>query len=694
MCDRWTFRALLLTAGLCGAWADAAAQAASDPLPATTSLVANAGAAPPTQSTFDIAGPEDLVVTLADLGQPQALTSLSVAITQGGNLAASYTLSTQTPTVSLKAANGSYTIAVFGVPNANTGAGTFSVCVAPSSTPSNCLLPGAPAPGANVASFAGSISAQSAAANPTLSTTTFTLVVTTSDNYTFNYADLAFPVALSSSNTLQPNPDLGLFAGGTPVTGGLGFSSGTSFSLSPGTYTLLAVAQADATIKAGSYGITVTGAAGTAPLLDVTVPVGQLTASARVSNPALQSLTLTVTDYAFPGALARAAAMLTAGGSKLITTTSGGGAVTSSIGAGTLQLWNFGAAGVTAGTYGVDVAAGATDLMFAAYGVAQSSSNYAYAFATPALSANTAYQAAAVDLQFPSALSALSFAVVHDGMVTLQSGGGPTVSFTPAAAGSAVVLAAASTPSSGAITGNGLFDVNLQTSGNSPQLVFDQTQAVSSTAGFFATRTLNVNAAGNYNATLTDLQFPASFGNLALAVTQGAQIVGKIFGGGTFSFAPTPGAYQLTFIATPQSAQEFGLYAVSVTYAAPSVSLTASAATVTTGSSITLDWTTTNATSCTPSGGGFTGNITPGKGSQTVTVNATTTYTLQCAGPAGSGSASATVTATAAGGGSGSGGGGHGGGGALDSGALALLGVAAAAAARRRWRPAPVRGAD
>jgi hypothetical protein len=683
MCDRWNFAGLLPTLGLFGLWSSAAAQA-PDPLPAATSVTVSAGAAAPTQSTFTVAGPEDLVVTLTDLAQPQALTSLSVAITQGATLAAGYTLSTQTPSTTLKAANGSYTIAVFGVPNASVGAGTFSVCVALSSAPGNCLLPGAPSLGGNVASFAGSISAPSAASDPTLSTSTFTLVVPAPGaSYTFNFADLAFPAALSSSGTLTPNPNLGLFAGSQPVTGGLAFSSGTSFSLSPGTYTLLAVAQADATVKAGSYGITVAGPAGTAPLLDVTVAVGQLGAPASVTNPTLQSLTLSVTDYAFPGALAQASAMLTAGGSKLISTSATGGPVTSSIAAGTLQLWNYAAPGATAGTYGIDVAAGGSDLRLAAYGVAQSSSNYAYAFVTPALTANTAYQGAAVDLQFPSSLSALSFAVVHDGLVVPQSGGSATIGFTPTASRSAVVLVAASTPASGAMTGDGLFDVNVQTAASSPQLVFDQTQAVSSTPDFFTTRTLNVTAAGSYNATLTDLQFPAAFGNLALAVTQGAQIVGKIFGGGTFSFTGTPGTYQLTFVATPQSAQEFGLYAVAVTYAPPIVSLTPSATTVMAGSSVTLDWTTTNATTCTASGGAFTGNITPGTGSQSIAVSATTTYALQCTGPAGTGSASAMVTATPAGGG----GGGGGGGGALDPAALALLGLGAAAAARRRFAP-------
>ncbi len=688
MCNEWSIRGLLLAAGLCGLSSGVAQ--ATNPLPATTSLVASSGAAAPTQSTFTVTGPADLVVTLNDLQTPQALTSLSVAITQGGQLAAGYTLSSQTPTTTLNAANGTYTISVFGVPNASVGAGTFSVCVAPSSTPADCLLPGAPSVGGNVASFAGSISTQSAAENAALSTATFTLVVPSpGGSYTFDYADLTFPVALNSSGALSPNPNLGLFSGGQPVNdvngdAGLGFSSGDSFNLSPGTYTLLAVALASATEIAGSYGITVTGPAGSAPLLNVTVPVGDLNQPASVNNPTQQSLTLSVTDYAFPSALGQASAMLTTGGSKLLSTTSTGGSVTTTVPAGTLQLWNYGAAASSsAGTYGVDVTAGTTDLFVGAYGVAGSSSNYAYAFVTPALTANTAYQASAVDLQFPSILSALSFAVAHDGMVTAQTGGSSTIDFTPAASAAAVVLVSASTPASG----NGLFDVNVETTGNSPQLVFDQTQAVSSTPGFFNTRTVSVGTAGNYNVTLTDLEFPAAFANLALAVTQGSQIFGKIYGTGTFTFAATPGNYLLTFVATPQSPQQFGLYAVSMDYAAPTVSLTSSTTSAAAGSSITLSWTTTNATSCTASGGAFSGSVTPGKGSESVTLSATTTYSLQCTGAAGSATGTVTVNATSS---SSSSSASSGGGGAFGEGEVVLWGLAAVAAARRRWRSAPL----
>jgi Protein of unknown function (DUF4038)/Putative collagen-binding domain of a collagenase len=79
---------------------------------------------------------------------------------------------------------------------------------------------------------------------------------------------------------------------------------------------------------------------------------------------------------------------------------------------------------------------------------------------------------------------------------------------------------------------------------------------------------------------------------------------------------------------------------------APTVSLTPSPAAITAGQSSTLTWTTSNATSCTASGGTFTGTK-PTNGSEQVSPVVTTQYTLACTGPGGSRSRSATVTVTA-----------------------------------------------
>jgi hypothetical protein len=78
---------------------------------------------------------------------------------------------------------------------------------------------------------------------------------------------------------------------------------------------------------------------------------------------------------------------------------------------------------------------------------------------------------------------------------------------------------------------------------------------------------------------------------------------------------------------------------------APTVSLTASSSSVTSGTSSTLSWTTTNATSCVAMDG-WSGTKTT-SGSQSVTVmTGTTTYTLRCTGTGGSTDDSVNITGT------------------------------------------------
>jgi hypothetical protein len=209
--------------------------------------------------------------------------------------------------------------------------------------------------------------------------------------------------------------------------------------------------------------------------------------------------------------------------------------------------------------------------------------------------------------------------------------------------------------------------VNVENPAATPSLVFDKTQAVSLT-DLFDSQTLLLGTSGDFDVTLTDLNFPAAFQDLAVVVSSGGSILGKIFGGGTFTIAATPGSYLLTFVATPAAQQQFGLYAESIAYSAPTVTLSASPTDVVAGGATTLSWTTTDATSCTAAGGTWTGSPATGTGSVSLSVAATTTYTLTCTGPGGSKAQSVTVTATAAPAAH------SGGGGALGSELLVILG--------------------
>jgi hypothetical protein len=629
------------------------------PLPAETRLVGSSGAPAATEDDFTIDTAQDLTVTLTDLQVPAALGSATVAITQGGTLVGSATLAppATTATLNVPGAAGQFVLRVFGAPNSAYSFGTFTVCVAPQNNPSNCI---------QNASIAGNISAASAAADPTVSTLSVNLTVVTAGTYTVAFSDDKFPAALNVA------PNLALFQGSVPVA--LSIPSGTTVALNPGTYTLLSIAQADQTLKAGLYGIAITGPTGVAPLLDVTLPVGQLAAAAQTTNPSAQNLTLKISDFTFPAALASASALVSAGSTSLSTVSSAGAMSSFAAAAGPLQVWSFASAGTDAGTYEVDLTSAAASLLQSPHGVS-SGGSLAFGFSTPSLDAGVNYQANAADFLFPQALQGLQFAVAQGGVILKKAAAAGTLDFTPAA-GPVVLLVNATTPA----TGNGLFDVNVQNPAAATPLIFDQTQTASLT-GLFDSQTIILGTSGDFDVTLTDLDFPAQFQDLALVLSSGGTILGKTFGGGTFSIAATPGNYQLTFVATPASQQHYGLYAVKIDYSAPTVTLSAAPMSVTVGEATTLSWTTTDATSCTGSGGSWTGSAAVGSGSISVSVTATTTYTLSCMGPGGPATQSVTVTAAAAPASH------SGGGGTLDFELLFILGLAWLGSVRGRRSP-------
>jgi hypothetical protein len=252
--------------------------------------------------------------------------------------------------------------------------------------------------------------------------------------------------------------------------------------------------------------------------------------------------------------------------------------------------------------------------------------------------------------------------VAQNGVVLPTSANGD---FT-AAAGPVVILVNVTPPQSG----DGIFGVTVETSGASPQVLLDQTQAV---GAVFSTNVINLGTSGSYSVTLTDLGFPASFQYLAVVVSRGSQVLGKIYTGGTFAFNATPGQYVLTFITTPTttnvmpSLNDYGLYTVQVAPAVPTVTFTAGSSSVTSGQTDQLTWSSENATACTASGAsGWIGNEAT-SGTTAVVISSTVSLTLACTGPGGSASQSLSVTATAAPAAS------SGGGGSLDFGVLAML---------------------
>jgi hypothetical protein len=629
-----------------------AGAAHADVLLDQTNLIGLATVAAPSQNSFTASTAQALTLTLTDFQIPAAFTALQVAVTLGDTLVGSAAIdpSTHVATVAIPAAAGNYTVRVIGTPASAQGAGNFGACVAPAASPTSCIA---------AYGFSGTIQTPATASSPPSSSLETNFTSTVAGTYTVTITDDGFPVALQSVAG-------GISSGSTPVNTTSFTLGANQVTLAAGTsYTLLLAALADANIKAGLFGVHIADPNGAA-VLDRTQPVGTLAPATIVDNTAAQGLSLSLTDYAYPLPLASLGAVITQGSKSLATLTASGSLTNFAAAAGAVNIWQYAMAGAQPGVYSLNLSvyqSGSATSAASLFSTTQvvnpvgSSTATSYAFVQTLPSAGT-YNLAVNDFQFPSAFQSISATVAQNGTVLQQTSSG---NFT-AAAGPVIVLVNVSPPQSG----NGIFGVTVQTSGAAPQILLDQTQAV---GGVFSTQSVNLGNSGGYTVTLADLGFPVNFENLAVVVSQSGKVLGKIFGGGTFDFTGTPGTYVLTFVATPATPQDYGLYTVNVASSAPTITFTAGATSVAAGQPVQLTWSTQNATSCTASGSaGWSGNQ-PISGTSAVVVNASVSLTLTCSGPGGSAAQSLNVSATAAPAKSG------GGGGSLDLGLLAALGA-------------------
>jgi plastocyanin len=627
--------------GLAVCWGAARADVLID----DTSVVGLPTVAAPSQYTFTATATEALTVTLTDFQAPAAFSNLQIAVTQDDTLVGSAIVdSSHAAAVPIAATAGSaYVLYVIGTPATAQGFGSFGACVTRNSdpTPRTCVA---------TYSFSGNIQTPSTPNNTGISTLNTTFTATSTGTYQVTLTDDAFPVALQMVSATMFN--------GSSQVGGV-FTSGapTPVTLTGGiTYTLLVAAQAAANPQAGLYGVHITDPSG-APVFDRSLPVGSLGAATVVTIPSAQALTLTLTDLAYPAALGSLGAAVTSGGSGLGTLTAAGSLSNIMAPAGSIDVWQFAAAGAGPGVYSLNLA-NSTASLYSTNQVVNpgnnpSSGNFAFVVQLPA--AGT-YNLSVSDFQFPGVLQNLSSTIAQNGApLTVSSTGDFTGS-----SGLAVVVVDAQAPASG----SGIFAVTVQTKASPAQILLDQTQAV---GGVFNTRVINYGASGSYEVTLADLGFPTNFQNLAVVLSQGSQVLGKIFGSGTFPVNATPGQYVLTFVATP-GAQNYGLYSINIAAALPTVTFSASAASVPVGQTVQLTWSSQNATACTAGGDpAWTGNEAL-TGTTAVSLAATATLTLTCTGSGGSAKQSVSVSVTAAAPSSS-----HGGGGSMDLALLSLL---------------------
>jgi plastocyanin len=633
-----------------------ASTAHSDVLLDETKLVGLPSVAQPSEFSFTASSAQALTVTLTDFQQPAAFTSLQIAVTLDDAVVGtpvSVNATTHKATVAVPAAAGNYVLHVIGTPaivSPNTqGFGSFGVCVAPAGNPTSCIA---------ADSYSGNIQTPAVVSTAGTSTLNTNFTSTVAGTYTVTLTDDAFPVALQTVSA-------GILQGATPVQVNIPAGTPTQVTLAAGTtYSLLVAAIANTTVQAGLYGIKVADPTG-ATVFNRTLPVGTLPASTIVDNTSAQGLNLVLTDFAYPAALASVGVAITEGSTSLAQLTAPGSLSNFIAPAGSVEIWQYAVAGAQPGVYSVGLSSTSSSAsLFSLTKVVNpaATTGQSYAFAVSLPSAGT-YSLVTSDFQFPSSLQSISATVAQNGTVLPQTSGNFT-----AAAGYVVVVVNAVPPQSG----NGIFGVTVQTSGSSPTIYLDQTQAV---GGVFSANTINFGNSGGYDVTLTDLAFPALFQNLAVVLSRGSQVLGKIYGGGTFSVAGTPGLpYVLTFVATPNSTgaastQNYGLYSIRMASSPPTVVFTAASSSVTAGQTVTLTWSSTNATSCTAGGSSAWTGPESTSGTLAVSVSATATLTLTCTGNGGSAAQSVTVTASAAAAKS------SGGGGAVDWWMLAMLGV-------------------
>jgi plastocyanin len=618
-----------------------------------TSIVALPTVAAPQQYSFTATATEALTVKLTDLQVPAAFSFLQIAVTQADTLVGTaWPVEGTTSTVAVAAITGTtYLVSVIGTPNATQGIGSFGVCVTRNSDTTHTCVP--------AYSYSGNIQTPSAPSTSGVSTLDTNFTATSTGTYQVTLTDDQFPVALQMVSAT-------IFNGATQV-GGVFPSGTTSVTLTGGVnYTLLIAAQAAASPQAGLYGARITDPSG-AVVFERTRPVGSLGASTIVNNPTPQSLTLSLTDFAYPASLNGLGAAVTSGAVELGELTAAGSSPAFAAPAGNLEIWQYATAGASSGVYSLNLASAHASLFSTTQVVnpAGNGSSGSYAFAVQ-LAAGV-YNLSVTDLQFPGQLSSVSSTIAENGAVlTVNSNG----DFTTPAAGVAVIVVDAQAPQSG----SGIFDVAVRTANTPSTTVLDQTQAV---GGVFNTQMINDSAGGSYTVTLTDLGFPTDFQNLAAVFSQGGQVLGKIYGSNAFSVDTTAGQYVLTIVATP-GMDNYGLYSVNIASAKPTLTFSASPTTVTAGQTVQLTWSADSATTCTASGSSTWSGNEPVSGTASVAISADVTLMLTCTGTGGSVTQSVAITATPA---ASSGGGG---GGSVDLSLLVLL-TATFLARRAGW---------
>ena len=606
-----------------------AAQAALLDEARVVSATATAASMLPAAESVTITTAGTYTLRLTDIGKQgasaDAFTSLSVVISQGAqlvrHLALPSALSTTTSNVTLAA--GQYRVQVLGM---TTGASQYGVDL------SN-------AGAVSVWSDSGAINAP-----PTsnFSNLQQVLSLTTGDSYTVTITDRNFPVALTALQSVIAQ------GGNPPVCSRLniqGSSASCSFVASAAGNQLFVLAT-PVTNGAGLYSVKVTRNSDGAIAYAATLPLGNLPQPVPVTLPASDSYSLSSFDLQTPVNL-NAFRLALVQGAELLTSQSGVGvtlAFNASAGAASLYVIATPATG-SSGLYSVNINRAGTAVYSKIEPVSDTNSGSgAEGFVFKANLPVGSYTLQLRDFVLPQSFASLGIAVTQGGASLGSRSSAGSLNFTVVSAGevSIAVLATPATSSTPGYVPSGLFGFSVTGSaGTTP--VLEKTQGV---GGSFTSNVINVSTATRYAVSATDFAAPLALDQLQVAVTRGAQLAGSIFGGGTFAFDAAVGEYTVNFIAKAKSSVAYGMYGATVV-AAPTVTLSASPTSLAAGGATTLTWSSTDASTCTASGG-WSG-AQPASGAFTSgALSADATFTLTCTNAAGSTAGSATVTVQAA----------------------------------------------
>lgn len=604
----------------------------------------------PIEHTVSIANAGNYEVVLTDLGAPAAaLAEVQFAVTRGTTV-----LGTPRGTPGVlaftAASGGDHVVRVTGRPGSAAGSGLFRVQLRAAGSTTV------------IDEFVDVLAAPQGVPNSGQFVFDARFSVPASGNYDIALRDLLWPQAMTTL-LLAVVEEGGPLV--TALNAGAGNPATASVALATGReYHLFAIGEPQSETSGGLYSIRVSGAGGVPFERNVGVAGVSLLGETTLSAGAHELVT---GDLVFPAALQALGAHVVRNGqsvastliaeTKAFTATAGlhqvfGFAVpTTAAGAGSLraQLQPQGQPAVFSGVLPSVLPGGGV---------------FPYTFDGAVVAGG--YRLRLADYQFPAAFATVGVAATQSGAVLGTPLSAPGSLDITAAAGRVQLLIFAKPDAAG-----GLFGVDLVPSAGGAAAI-ETTQGV---GRLFTARKVTVTSDARYDVKLTDVGFPANFGDLAAAVTRGTTREGLIFGAGTFDFTATPGNYFINVIARAATNQTSGTYGISVTPKppAPVITFSATPSKAVTGNPVDLTWSATNSTACTASNG-WTGSKATSGTERTTSLTVTATYALTCTGSGGSTTQSLTVEVLpASGGGTKSGGGG-----ALDLRVLLMLAAALA----------------